>query len=119
MPMMPTPPPAIMRTAMPTYAATQSNVSIKIDQPFQIHMNVTSGTGYTWQPSGPMPPGLTLLGVFQQPKGKMMPGGPGTEVLVFRGTAVGKFTLTLGYLRPWEKNVKPVKTQTFTVTVHK
>jgi predicted secreted protein len=108
-----------MRTTMPTYAAAQSNVSIKLNQPFQIHMKVTSGTGYTWQPTGPLPPGVALLGVFQQPKGKMMPGGPGAEVLVFRGTAVGKFTLTLGYLRPWEKNVKPAKTQTFTVTVHK
>jgi predicted secreted protein len=119
MPVMPTPPPAIMRTAMPTYAAAQSHISIKLNQPFQIHMHVTSGTGYTWQPLGPIPPGITLLGVFQQPRGKMMPGGPGTEVLVFRGTAPGKYALTLGYLRPWEKNVKPAKTQNFTVTVHR
>jgi predicted secreted protein len=119
MPAMPTPPPAIMQTKMPTYAATQSRISVKLNQPFQIDMRVTSGTGYTWQPTGPIPPGLTLLGVFQQPHGKMMPGGPGTEVLVFRGTSPGKYTLALGYLRPWEKNVKPAKTQTFTVTVHR
>jgi predicted secreted protein len=119
MPALPTPPPAIMRTAMPAYAATQSRISAKLNEPFQIRMQVTSGTGYTWQPDGPIPPGIALLGAFQEPHGKMMPGGPGNEVLVFRGTSPGKITLTLGYLRPWEKNVKPVKTQIFTVTVHR
>lgn len=119
MPVLPTPPPAIMHTAMPTYASTQSDIAVKVNQPFQIHMKVTSGTGYTWQPQGPIPPGVTLLGAFQEPRGKMMPGGPGNEVLVFRGTSVGKYTVTLGYLRPWEKNVKPVKMQRFTITIHR
>jgi predicted secreted protein len=115
---LPTPAPALAKVQMPSFTAGQA-VSVKLNQPFQIRLKVTSGTGYSWQPQAPLPPGIGLLGVFQQPRGKMMPGGPGMENLVFRAVDPGKYTLTLGYLRPWERNVKPAKTQTFTVTVHK
>lgn len=117
--MLPTPPPQVMKAQMPSYTATQSAISSKLNQPFQIQMHVTSGTGYSWQPMGPLPPGVTLLGVFQQPHGKMMPGGPGTEVLVFRGTSAGSYKLQLEYLRPWEHNAKPAKVQQFNVTIHR
>ena len=115
---LPTLAPAMANVHMPSFSAGQA-VSVKVDQPFQIRLKVTSGTGYSWQPQAPLPPGVKLLGVFQQPHGKMMPGGPGMENLVFRGVSPGKYTLTLAYLRPWERGAKPAKTQTFTVTVHK
>lgn len=117
--MLPTPPPAIVKMAMPTYAASQSAISVKLNQPFQIRMHVNSGTGYTWQPQGPLPAGIALIGVYQQPHGKIMPGVAGTEVFVFRGTAATQSALTLEYVRPWEKNVKPAKVQNFTVTIHR
>jgi predicted secreted protein len=60
---------------------------------------------------------MTLLGVFSPARGPAMPGGPGAEVLVFRPADVGEMKLTLGYVRPWERGVKPAKTQTFTVRV--
>jgi predicted secreted protein len=116
---LPSLPPAMMKLAMPSYSAGSSSIAVKIDQPFQIRLDVTSGTGYTWMPQGPLPFGITLLGVFQQPRGKMMPGGPGQEVLVFRGGDAGKARLTLGYVRPWERGVKPAKLRTFTIAVHR
>lgn len=116
---LPTLAPAMIKLAMPSFTAKQTKISVKTDQPFQIRMNVTSGTGYSWQPQGPMPPGVTLLGVFQRPSSKMMPGGPGEEVLVFRAHDVGTEHLIIGYLRPWEHNAKPAKVAAFTVTVHK
>jgi predicted secreted protein len=111
--------PAMVKMAMPSFTAPDFSISVKVKQPFQIRLNVTSGTGYTWTPQGPLPPGITLLGVFQQPRGKMMPGGPGQEVVVFRADDLGKVRLTLQYARPWERNAKPSKLQTFAITVHK
>lgn len=115
---LPTLAPAMTKTQMPSFTAGQA-VSVKVNQPFQLRVKVTSGTGYSWRPQGPMPPGIGLLGVFQQPRGKMMPGGPVMENLVFRAVDPGKYKLTLAYARPWERNVKPAKTQTFTITVQK
>lgn len=115
---LPTPAPAIMKMHMPSFTAGQA-VSVKVNQPFQIRAKVTSGTGYSWRPQGPLPPGIGLLGVFQEPRGKMMPGGPGMENLVFRAVDPGKYKIVLEYVRPWERNVKPAKTQTFAITVQK
>ncbi len=116
---LPSLPPTMMRVAMPTFAGAQSAIAVKANQPFQIHLRVTAGTGYTWRPQGPLPPGVTLLGVFQQARGKMMPGGPGEEVLVFRATDVGKMRLNLAYVRAWERGVKPSKTRSFALTVRR
>jgi predicted secreted protein len=116
---LPSLPPAMAKMTMPTYTASSAPITVKVNQPFQIRVDVTSGTGYTWRPQGPMSPGVVLLGVFQTARGKMMPGGPGQEVLVFRGTTIGKTHLTLEYVRPWERAPKPAKLQTFTITVRK
>jgi predicted secreted protein len=104
---------------MPSYTEQQTAIRVKAGEPFQIRMNVTSGTGYTWQPAAPIPPGLTLLGVFQRSSSKMLAGAPGEEVLVFRGSDAGTEHLVLQYVRPWERNVKPAKTASFSVTVRK
>lgn len=116
---LPSLPPAMMKMAMPSFTAKDAAIAVKAGQPFQLRMHVTSGNGYTWQPRGPLPPGLALLGVFQTPRGKMMPGGPGEQVLVFRATDAGQLKITLDYVRPWEHGVKPAKQQTFSIKVHK
>ena len=50
---------------MPSFTAGQA-VSVKVNQPFEIRAKVTSGTGYSWRPQGPLPPGIGLLGVFDR-----------------------------------------------------
>lgn len=109
----------MVKLAMPSFTAKQTTIGVKVNQPFQLRMNVTSGTGYSWQPQGPIPPGVALVGVFQHPSSKMMPGGPGEEVLVFRASNVGSVRLVLEYVRPWERHAKPAKTAAFTISVHK
>jgi predicted secreted protein len=109
----------MLKVAMPSFTATQKQIRVKVDLPFQIRLNVTSGTGYSWQPQGPLPPGVTLLGVFQHPSAKVLPGGPGQEIMVFRAHDVGIEHVTLQYVRAWERAAKPVKIAAFTVTVRK
>ncbi len=116
---LPTLAPALVHLAMPSFTPRQTKIAVKVNQPFQIRLNVTSGTGYSWQPQAPIPPGLTLLGVFEHPSSKMVPGGPGEEVLVFRAHDVGEVSLVLEYVRPWERHTKPAKLAAFSVTVRK
>jgi predicted secreted protein len=116
---LPTPAPAILKVAMPSFTAKQTQIRVKVDQPFQIRLDVTSGTGYSWQPQGPLAPGVTLLGVFQRPSAKVLPGGSGQEIMVFRAHDVGTEHLTFEYVRAWERAGKPAKVAAFTVTVHK
>lgn len=116
---LPTLAPALVKLAMPSYTAKQTAIRVKVNQPFQLRLNATSGTGYSWQPQGPLPPGVTLLGVFSRAGSKMMPGGPGEEVLVFRAHDVGTVHLVMEYVRPWERHTKPAKLAAFSVTVHK
>lgn len=116
---LPTLAPAMMKLAMPSFGPSTPAIAVKVNQPFQIRMKASAGTGYSWRPRGPLPPNLALLGAFEQPNGKAMPGAAGTQTLVFRGSSPGKFVLTLEYARPWERNVKPAKVQMFAVTVHK
>lgn len=110
--------PAMMHIAMPSFTAQQRTISVKQNAPFQIVLRVNSGTGYTWRPRGPMPNGIALLGVFTQARGRMMPGGPGQEVLVFRAAAKGVYSLSIDYVRPWERNAKPASVHTVSVRVH-
>lgn len=114
----PTLPPAYVKLAMPSFTAKQSAIRVKIGQPFQIRMTLTSGTGYSWQPQAPIPPGITLAGIFQHTN-VMRPGAQGDEILVFRAHDAGTEHLVLVYTRPWERGVKPAKTAAFTVTAHK
>lgn len=116
---LPTLAPALVKLAMPSYTAKQTAIRVKVNQPFQLRLSSTSGTGYSWQPQGPLPPGVTLLGVFSRPTSKMLPGGPGEELLVFRAHNLGKVRLVMEYVRPWERGAKPAKLAAFTVTVRK
>jgi predicted secreted protein len=116
---LPSLPPGIAKLAMPTFTAKDASIVVRVNQPFQIRLKVNSGTGYTWRPQAPIPPGLTLLGVFQEARGKIMPGGPGQEVLVFRASDVGKVHLALEYVRPWERSPQPAKVQAYTLSIHR
>lgn len=114
---LPTVSPAMMHAAMPTFNDRNASITVHAGAPFQIRMTVTSGTGYTWEPVGPLPPGVTLLGVFQAAQARSMPGGSSHEVLVFRAAGRGTVHLKLAYVRPWERSTPPAKTAAFTIRV--
>ena len=44
-------------------------------------------------------------------------GSGGVEVWIFKGVKAGTIKLDFAYRRPWEKDVPPVQTKSFTVTV--
>ena len=96
---LPTLAPAMMKLAMPSFGPSTPAIAVKVNQPFQIRMKASAGTGYSWRPRGPLPPNLALLGAFEQPNGKAMPGAAGTQTLVFRGSSSRKVRAHAG-IRP-------------------
>ena len=56
--------------------------------------------------------------VYQQAKSSEgMVGAGGTEIWKFMAVKKGKTSLCFSYLRPWERNIAPVKTNTWNIIV--
>ncbi len=83
-----------------------------------VTLNANRTTGYGWHPSFSREGILTSKGAAVYQHGHTgMVGAGGTEIWTFRAVREGKTTLTLGYVRPWEKGIVPVKTVAWPVTV--
>jgi inhibitor of cysteine peptidase len=83
-----------------------------------IQLDGNPSTGYTWETKGLDTNMFMQVGDVQftssDPK---LVGSGGTQTLTLKVLNTGTSTLMLIYHRPWEKNVKPAKTFTITVTV--
>jgi inhibitor of cysteine peptidase len=94
-------------------------VTVTVGQVLVVELPSNRTTGYEWNYR-------IVGGVFEQvgqrefmedahPFG--MVGVGGTEIWRFRAVKGGRQTLRLDYVRPWEKDVAPVKTVSFNVVV--
>jgi len=112
-------------TAPLTKLLTQSNNGEAIEVPLgaiiEVELAANPSTGYNWKPTGVTAPILTLIGSAytpeQTPRG--MVGAGGTDTFRFRATKTGKQKLQLNYARPWQTNVPPVETASFTISVRR
>jgi inhibitor of cysteine peptidase len=85
-----------------------------------VHLPANRTTGFGWQPT------FSRVGVLRS-EGEAfylanrtsahLVGAGGTESWIFRAQKAGSTTLTLGYVRPWEKGKAPEKTISWPVTV--
>jgi inhibitor of cysteine peptidase len=83
-----------------------------------ISLESNPGTGYGWRIGKNDAAVLKPIGapVFQR-SSHDMPGAPGHQLFKFEARAIGNDTIELGYLRPWEKDVPPLKTFSVMVQV--
>ena len=97
---------------------TGKSVTLAPGEKLEVSLNATSGTGYLWQIAGSNPAVLNPLGLgdFEMPK-DAPPGAMGTQVFHFEAMAPGTAKLEMAYLRPWEKNLAPVRTWSISVRV--
>jgi inhibitor of cysteine peptidase len=98
------------KTAIPIAVRMGSRFSVTLDS------NVT--TGYKWQLARPVDGKvLKLIGsTYNAPEDGRV-GQGGTETWTFEAVGKGKTKFTLNYVRPWEKNTPPAKTQSFDIDV--
>ena len=76
-------------------------------------------TGYSWANRSAEKAVVEQVGTMEymrdSPEGLVGVGG--MEIWRFRATKPGRQNLLLGYARPWEKDLAPVKTVSFMVVV--
>lgn len=105
-----------------TTSFTDPGKPIVVDagQQFTISLDANHTTGYSWElahpPDGKVAALVSTIYVFPGTK-PLPPGAGGTEVWTFAPAGKGETRLTLNYRRPWETNVAPIRTSTFTVAV--
>ena len=94
-------------------------VDVKVGTEFALVLDSNPSTGYQWQLA--LPPDAAVvraLGSTYHPPATVLPGAGGSEEWPFRAVGAGRATITLSYVRPWEKDTPPVKTISFQVVVH-
>jgi inhibitor of cysteine peptidase len=94
-------------------------VDLRVGQLLEIRLPVRGGTGYSWQSAGNVPPSLGFVGQHSLPRlpDNSMPGGPETQLLIYRAVASGTGQLKIVYQRPWETGLPPARVVRYQVTV--
>ncbi len=96
-----------------------SDVSVHVGDTLTVKLVSNPSTGYSWQVTAYDTQVLQQVGEAQFDLGNQtpMPGAGGTETFTFNAVGKGKTTLTLVYLRPWEKDTTPTPQNTWSVNV--
>ena len=95
------------------------NITIKSGDTFEIKLESNPTTGYSWRlaesPSGTI---QNISNVYEPRKtsGNIV-GSGGTEIWTFKAVSKGNIILNFEYARPWEKDIKPIKKETYQITV--
>jgi inhibitor of cysteine peptidase len=88
-------------------------LSVAVGERFRVTLAATPSTGYRWQPLEDPGPTLRLEdGPDLQPGGSVAstrPGAPTSVSWQFSGVRAGTGTITLIYVRPWEKGAEPAR----------
>ncbi len=112
-------------------ASTAQKATTRVGKTFAIQLVSNASTGYSWKVVSIANPKIAkfLKSAYTTSKvvnGRSVKkgdhpttvvGAAGRENLSFKALARGTTKIVLGYVRSWEKGVKPVQTVTLTVTV--
>lgn len=96
------------------------DVRVDTGETFTIALEANPTTGYSWS----VMEGTGLIieqqgePTYTQASKTPIAGGGGSQAFVFKATNGGATTLKLGYARPWETGVPPIKTFSVKVDVH-
>lgn len=93
-------------------------VRVLAGKQFSITLAANHTTGYSWRLASPLDPALLkqINNVYSEPTSGAV-GASGEEVWTFESVGQGKVALNFEYVRPFEKNVKAVKTSKFSVSI--
>jgi inhibitor of cysteine peptidase len=94
-------------------------LSVAAGQNFNITLASNPTTGYHWELAAPLDEAVVKLvaSEYKSPDTRML-GAGGQEIWTFRAVGRGQTVVQLKYVRPWEKDVAPIKTATYEVLVH-
>lgn len=93
-------------------------VTVSPGRRFSLVLASNPTTGYQWQLVASPDPAVAVLvtNAYLPPSGNLI-GAGGDEKWTFRAVGPGRASITLIYVRPWEKDAEPARRETFTVDV--
>jgi inhibitor of cysteine peptidase len=93
-------------------------LEVTVGQEFNITLASNATTGYRWELTALPDEAVVKLvtNAYKSPETRAL-GAGGQEIWTFRAVGLGRTVINLKYVRPWEKNVAPVKTASFAVDV--
>ena len=97
-------------------AEAGSAVTLELGGELTITLPANPSTGYSWVVTALNPALLTQIGEPEFSAESNLIGAGGTMTFRFQGTAAGRDSLTLGYLRTWE-DTEPLDTYSVTVNI--
>lgn len=100
-----------------TFTDPNAPVDVVVGQEFLIALESNPSTGYGWVLGATPDANLVLEAKGFTAEEGVLIGAGGKEYWRFDAEAAGTFKLVFNYVRPWEKDVAPAKTATFTVNV--
>lgn len=93
-------------------------LTVSPGEKFFIVMASNRTTGFSWQIAKPINEKVVkLLGSEYFPAKSDLVGAGGKEVWTFTAVAAGQTTISLKYIRPWEKGKPPKQEAAYTVIV--
>lgn len=93
-------------------------ITARVGEEFTFTLDSNATTGYSWKLSDSFSEDIVkLVGSEYQPPETRRKGAGGKEIWRFEAVGAGKTTITLEYVRPWEKGVEPAMVKSFGVTV--
>jgi predicted secreted protein len=99
-------------------AAGVEEVHALAGKEFSITLRANHTTGYSWRLATKLDPAsLTLINTTYNASTSGVVGAGGEEVWTFSAPAKGTTQLTFEYVRPFEKNAPPAKTEKFSVRI--
>ena len=100
------------------YTEKDSTIRVAVGMEFSIILESNPTTGYSWKFAADLDEKvIQLVGDEFIPPDKLRKGAPGKQLWTFRRVGAVKTTISLEYLRPWEKTKPPARTKTFSISV--
>ena len=108
----------LLTLAVSVLAQDSKPITVTTGREFSVTLASNPTTGYKWDLAKPLDDKLIKLvtSEYVRPDTKLI-GAGGKEVWTFKGVGEGKTEIDLKYVRPWEKDVEPVRKTNFVVVV--
>jgi predicted secreted protein len=99
-------------------AGGMEQIRVLAGKQFSITLNANHTTGYSWRLAKPLDPAmLRQISDDYHAATSDAVGAPGEEVWTFESIAAGNIELVFEYVRPFEKDAKPVKTAKYSIVI--
>jgi len=99
------------------YSNSDEPIKVNAGQRFNIRMQSNPTTGYGWRCSKADEKVVQFVtNVYIPPDSKLV-GAGGYEVWTFKAVGTGTANISMKYVRPWEKDQPPARTNVYAVIV--